>query len=298
MEDRKYKHWVFTLNEDIDDMEDNFEDKLESFLKTFCKTYVFQKEKGEKTQRTHLQGYFQTIVRKRHPTLLSMFKILMLESHTNISSLTLERMMGTQEEARAYCTKTDTRIGQPRSFGFLMPYEASDLKLFLNKDSWYPWQRELSEILFQSELGKVPIKIKDADDRTLIWIFDQYGCSGKSKFVKHVCFNEQENTCKLAFGSSTQLRSACISAGPRQLYFIDLPRTLGRDDNIYDIISTAEDIKNGFLVTSMYGLYKSLIFEPPHVVIFSNTLPPKDSMSHDRWQVYRMMLGNYLEKDI
>jgi len=198
-------------------------------------------------------------------------------------------MMGTEEDAVAYCTKTDSRIGAPIYYGYLMPYEASDLKIFDNQNIWYPWQRRLSKNLFINELGQLPMKLSEPDDRTLWWIIDMGGKSGKSKYVKHICYHLPDDACKLAFGSSAQLRSACISAGPRQIYLIDLPRTLGRDDNIYDIISTAEDLKNGFIVTSMYGIYKSLMFNPPHVVIFSNTVPPKDSMSPDRWKVGRII---------
>jgi len=290
MEEKKYSKWVFTWNNDnvVDLSPDIEKDHLEKILSSFCKSYVFQ---VERETRTHYQGCFVTKVRKRKSTILALFKQQLEPTNQEsfVKNLTIERMMGSTEDAVAYCTKTDSRIDTPVYNGSLMPYTASDLKIFDNPSVWYPWQKQMAKILFKTPLGTLPIKMTEPDDRTLIWVVDQLGCSGKSKFVKHICYNLPEQACKLAFGSSTQLRSACISAGPRQVYFIDMPRTLGRDDNILDIISTAEDIKNGFIVTSMYGLYKSLIFEPPHVVIFSNTWPPNNTLSADRWDVYLMI---------
>ncbi|AUM61699.1 Rep [uncultured virus] len=276
MEDRKYKYWVFTWNEDLDS-ERLLE--LEAFLKTFCDSYVFQKEKGETTGRLHLQGFLQLKVRKRHPTLLSLFKM----KFENINQLTIERMMGTKEEAIAYCTKTDTRISRPRYYGFPTPYEASDLQIFNNSVNWYPWQKSFMELIFNKDLT-----IKEPDDRTIIWIQDLMGNSGKSKLVKHVCFNYPEESCKLSFGSSTQLRSACITAGPKKLYFIDVPRTLGKDDDINDLISVIEDIKNGFVVSSMYGKHQQMMFDPPHIVVFANVFCPQNALSSDRLRQFTL----------
>jgi len=274
MEDRKYKHWMFTWNEELDS------DKLvelEAFLKTFCKSYVFQEEVGEKTGRRHLQGYFETNIRKRHPTLLSTFSM----KFGDVTQLTIERMLGTKEEAVAYCTKTDTRISRPRCYGFPTPYEASDLQIFNNTVNWYPWQKSFMELIFNNDLT-----LKDPDDRTILWIHDLMGNNGKSKLVKHICYNYPEEACKLSFGSSTQLRSACITAGPKKLYFIDVPRTLGKDDDINDLISVIEDIKNGFIVSSMYGKHLQMMFDPPHIVVFANVFCPPNALSSDRLEEY------------
>lgn len=285
MEDRKYKHWVFTINE-------YFEDELyplEKFLKTLCTSYVFQEEKGEKTGRDHIQGYFQLKIRKRQKSLLNDFHRFYTQHYGGntaqatecLRHVTISRMLGTQDEAIAYCTKTDTQISKPRTFGLLTQYNASDLKIFDNSATWYPWQKSLMEILFNKDLT-----LTEPNDRTIIWVQDLMGNSGKSKLVKHICYNYPEETCKLAFGSSTQLRSACIAAGPRKLYFVDVPRTLGKDDDISEIISVIEDIKNGFVVSSMYGKYQQLMFDPPHIVVFANIHCPSGTLSNDRLEQY------------
>ena len=274
MEDRKYRHWMFTWNQEFTD-EELLE--IESFLKTFCKSFVFQEEKGEKTLRVHLQGYFETIVRKRHSTLLASFNMKFGHLPFDVGQLTLDRMMGSQDEAIAYCTKPDTQMRKPRLFGILTQYEASDLKIFDVSSNWFPWQKSFMELIFNKDLT-----LKDPDDRTILWIHDLMGNNGKSKLVKHICYNYPEEACKLSFGSSTQLRSACIAAGPKKLYFIDVPRTLGKDDDINDLISVIEDIKNGFMVSSMYGKHQQMMFDPPHIVVFANVFCPENALSGDR----------------
>lgn len=295
--DRKYKHWVFTWHTSaIGEISQN---SLEKFLKDFCESYVFQEERGEETGRLHLQGYLCTKVRKRHSSLLALFHAWIKKEVSSgaaeamLSMLTIERMMGTKEEAIAYCTKTDTRESSPRSYGLPIPYEASDLKVFDNSVNWYPWQKSFMELIFNKDLT-----LKDPDDRTIIWIHDLMGNSGKSKLVKHVCFNNPEESCKLSFGSSTQLRSAAITAGPKKLYFIDVPRTLGKDDDINDLISVIEDIKNGFIVSSMYGKHQQMMFDPPHIVVFANVFCPPHALSGDRLKTFTIIYeeGAYVNK--
>lgn len=65
-----------------------------------------------------------------------------------------------------------------------------------------------------------------------------------------------------------------------------MPRTLGTDDSVNSIISALEDCLNGFLSSSYYGESKTLLMEPPHVVVFSNQQCPYDKMSSDRWKAF------------
>lgn len=286
MEDRKYRHWVFTYNDTLCEPQRLL---LQKFLKERCDSYVFQEERGEEKEREHLQGYFCTKIRKRHQSLLKEFKALFDSWREDvhgtmeweIEDLTIQRMMGTKEEAIAYCTKTETRIGNTYRYGILESYYASDLQIFNNSVNWYPWQKSFMELIFNNDLT-----LKDPDDRTILWIHDLMGNNGKSKLVKHICYNYPEEACKLSFGSSTQLRSACITAGPKKLYFIDVPRTLGKDDDINDLISVIEDIKNGFIVSSMYGKHLQMMFDPPHIVVFANVFCPPNALSGDRLEEY------------
>lgn len=284
-EENKYQNWVFTWNS----LESEVSvlpnaDSLNRFLEEEYELFVFQKEKGEETEREHYQGAFKTKIRARQGTLLKKFTEQFGPQLTK--GLTLNRMCGDWSENVAYCTKEDTRVGDKYySSVSLRKYSGRDLKIF--EENIYPWQQDLLKKIFTQ--GKT--HIKDPDDRKIYWYTDTNGNCGKSKFVKYLCFNNPSIT-KLSFGTAAQLRSSVVAAGPRKIYLIDIPRTLGSDDSLSSVISVLEDVKNGFVVSSMYGRNDVLMMDPPHIVCFSNQECPIHLMSLDRWEVYTISKGD------
>lgn len=86
-------NWVFTIN--------NPSDSCNPLQWPGVRFLIYQKEQGEKGTK-HLQGYVQFEKQKQ---LVSVKKV-----H---STAHWEVRQGTHEEAVAYCTKKDTRIGSP-----------------------------------------------------------------------------------------------------------------------------------------------------------------------------------------
>lgn len=285
MEEYKYKKWMFTWNSEND--ESIIEsDKLLEILESIAITFVYQKEK---VTREHYQGFFILSQRDRLKTILNKIKAkLPNDKKDYIKNLTLENMYGTIEEALAYCTKSNSRISETIYSNDIRPFIPQDLKLFDDKTLLYAWQCDIHKMLFNSIDFLKQSVITRPDDRTINVIVDEHGNSGKSKLVKYLCYNYEKDICKLAFGTAQQLRSAVISAGRKQVYILDIPRTLGLSDNIYDIISVVEDIKNGFICSSMYGKYEKLIMEPPHIIIFTNKAINPSLMSLDRWKSFKI----------
>lgn len=275
----KYRNWVFTWNADPSGMLFQ-QDELEDFLKQEMELYVFQLEQGEEANRLHYQGCFRTKIRKRQSTLLKEFDE---QFGTQTTYLTINRMCGTWDESYQYCTKDETRVKETAicQSVVLQEYEGKDLKLFEDEDNWHPWQRELYKKLFIQG----SFNLSTPDDREIVWITDTAGGTGKSKFTKLLCTSNHD-ILKLPFGTASQLRSAVICAGRHSCYLIDIPRTLGEDDDIYSLISAVEDIKNGYVVSSMYGKYQSLLMEPPHIIVFSNNKAPVSTMTSNRWLLY------------
>lgn len=274
-EDYKYKTWLFTWNETNDGYLIDPSD-LENVLKNLTTDFVFQKEF---VSRLHYQGFLRLENRVRKQTLLNLFKVYCATYQDDvIDNLTLLHTKGTDKEVISYVTKTESRIEEPRYSPGLLPYRFKDLAILSSRDRWYPWQDTLGKILL-TEYGT----LKEPDDRTILWIRDAAGNSGKSKLVKYYVHKFPQEIIKLPFGTATQLRSAICTAGPRKLYFIDIPRTMGRDEDLDSVYSVIEDIKNGFITTSMYGSFKQLLFDPPHVVIFANFDCPRHKLSADRW---------------
>lgn len=302
MVEGKFRNYVFTINSAGTNDEDLISPSLLSYTferakkENFISLYVFQLEKGEETGRLHYQGCLSTSYRIRKSTLLrKLFELISDVSREQydiaISQITLNPCQGTFEENFSYCTKSETRVG---SDYFCSPslrvYSGEDLNFLEDKDERYPWQSFLFSQIFEDN----EMDFKTPDSREIIWMYDSFGCSGKSLFSKYLCINHP-GIIKLPFGSSQQLRSAVISAGPRNVYLLDIPRTLGDDDSMNSIYSVIEDLKNGFVTSAMYGKFTQLIFPHPHVIIFSNMLPIREKLTSDRWSVYSI---TNIEKDI
>lgn len=270
-ETNKYSRWMLTVGE-VQDTYFPTPANMVSILKNISGKWHFQEELA--TSR-HYQCCFETTIRKRKSTLLNMIA----KEGFEISQFTLDPMRGSWEQAVEYCSKDETAAG--RTFSSEKKYSGTDIDLLDNSENRFPWQQDIIEEL----LDEGEVSFKTPNDRTIIWIKDPEGCSGKSKLVKWFAVNFND-VCKISFGSATQIRSALITVGPKTCYFIDIPRTLGQDESEDAVLSAIEDLKNGFLVAVMYGKYQSLIMDPPHIVVFSNSACPIKKMSTDRWKTF------------
>ena len=68
----------------------------------------------------------------------------------------------------------------------------------------------------------------------------------------------------------------------------DIPLDTDLPNASFQII---EDLKNGYLISQKYEVTRK-IFTSPTVVVFSNTYPPKELLSADRWNVYVAYLNS------
>jgi hypothetical protein len=161
--------------------------------------------------------------------------------------------------------------------------EELELTQFDNRDNWFPWQREIYDKIFNEKKN-----IKRADNRKIVSIIDDEGKKGKSTFLKWICHSNPKDFLKLGQGSASQLRAAVLNNGPKRCYFIDLPRTQGFYDKKTDLLSVVEEIKNGHVMSSMYGKGGVLMMPPPHIFIFSNEALNYQCLSKDRWEVYTL----------
>lgn len=281
MEENKYKSWCLTINE-LDQVPLPSKETMIKFFSKNCISYVFQLEKGLNTERLHYQCAFKLKIRRRKSTLINTVKALLLDER----AWTFSPMQGTYEEAYEYCTKSETAV---EPFVTNLPfYSGADVAFLEDPNKRYPWQEYLFKELFDNTIHC----IKTPDNRRIYYGYDPEGASGKSSFCKYLCTNNDSIT-KLSFGSSSQLRSAIIAAGAKKMYFIDIPRTLGKTDFFEDIISAIEDLKNGFVTSSFYGKNSVLIMDPPHIVIFSNRPCPVQMLSKDRWIQFNISKESY-----
>jgi hypothetical protein len=133
------------------------------------------------------------------------------------------------------------------------------------------------------------------DERCIDFIFDPKGGNGKSMLVNLLTEDPNSNCLRApqlatidrwtsAFVSQIQDYQLKNKKDPSTI-FIDLPRK--QDvvllDSLYPIL---ESLKNGYLETTFYGRHNKVPLKPPHIIVFTNTVPNMCALSKDRFRLH------------
>jgi len=256
------KFWCFTLNNyKIEDLE-----TLETSFHTFCHFWVFGKEKAPTTGMIHLQGYCEFKVKTRP---LEVTSLKQLKIHW-------EKRKGTRYQAYIYCTKeNDYKIGgiPPE------PDVGEEALECIKTEQLFKWQRDIVELIKEKP-----------DPRKIYWYVDRVGNTGKSELVRYLCIN---HNAILLGGKTNDMKYGVmkyIEKNKRnpKIILIDLPRTY---DNDYLSYAGIEEVKNGMFFNTKYES-EMVIFNRPHIVIFSNEEPKKENLTRDRWMVSEINLDD------
>lgn len=145
--------------------------------------------------------------------------------------------------------------------------------------NWQPWQSQL--------LHEIETYTSD-DDRTINWIWDPFGNSGKTFFVKHLA------DYKGAFVSShgnvrdlaTQLKETLKSQDEVNTALFNFTRQ-SKEHKIYQAL---ESIKDGLLCAQKY-LGGTITLPSPQVYVFANYFPDIYEVSLDRWLIRTITAG-------
>lgn len=212
------------------------------------------------TDRKHIQAFVKTKDKIRSRTLAA-------GSNMHLFGVEISPCSAAGRAAlEAYCMKTDSRVAGPWRFPLTQAYAGGDLY----RDP-YPWQKQLEEHL-----------LTPPDDRSIWWITDSEGNSGKSKFVKKMCFYHDAVYLSHA---RTENILALASQKISRIYLVDLSRTKPHDIAGDDLYAAIEQIKNGMIINTKYKV-STMFFDPPHVIVFSNTPPKTSALSRDRWKLF------------
>lgn len=258
----------------IKDKEINIEKNiLEEWFSKNCKKWVYQLEKS-KNNMMHWQCVISLNKKEFSKKVLSSISCYtgIKEDYINISpSLTGNTSFN-------YAMKEETRVDGPWSNKMLeenLPVET------LAFDKFYDWQK----VVFHIAMGK-------PDDRSIHWFYDSKGSRGKTQLTRMLLANHGKEVGVIpCVGTSNQLVSAIINMGMRKTYILDIPRAKSGgswDDRIADLMLTIESIKNGLLVSAMYGKLNQLLIPHPNVIVFSNWNIDHGGLSSDRWIKYDM----------
>lgn len=269
------KRWVFTWNADSLSGLPNRQNLIE-LLDRIAVEGVFQRERGLKTDRLHYQGRFvlkgNRLGKKR---LLEIFQ----EVFRDVTQLTLEPEI--LYDSTKYCTKEETRSGGPWYVGtksYKSKNQPAELKLRM-------WQQQLLE-----EIEEVDVSEKR--DRKVFWIQDNIGGAGKSTFLKYLSFGQKDwQVKKMPLDKPDRIRMAICKIVQKEdvdIFAFDFTRTRGEDVSNNNLFQIVEEIKNGHVVSVMYGNPMEVAMPSPHVLIFTNEKLEdyRDYLSEDRWQPY------------
>lgn len=150
------------------------------------------------------------------------------------------------------------------------------------------WEKNLSRyslLSLRPWQGEVIASIKGQDNRCVDVILDGDGGIGKTTLAKYMVANHMA-TYVPPFNDA-QDYMAFAMAKPSDCYIIDLPRAEDTK-KARGLWSAVEQIKNGYVYDKRYNFRDAWIGEPK-VLVFTNELPDKTSLSADRWRLYYVM---------
>lgn len=127
-----------------------------------------------------------------------------------------------------------------------------------------PWQQQLLEEVQ-----------KKADERKIIWYYDEIGNSGKTWMSKLLHVNHGA-----AYFTNGKNADITFAYSGEPIVIFDFSRS--NEDTInYGVI---ESIKNGIVFSPKYEA-RTKMFSSPHVIVMANFRPSFGKMSEDRWDI-------------
>ena len=240
--------WCFTLNNYTDDEISS----IVPLFRDFCKIAFFSKEVGE-SGTPHLQGYCEFKVKKR--------PISVFGSATN--RIKWIKSKGDMKSNLDYCSKSSPLYF---SIGIPKPIKTITTNMFYN------YQQEIYDIIQE-----------EPDDRTINWFWESNGKTGKSSFTKYLCVH---HSAIVLNGKASDCFNAILdyiktnNGNAPEIIIFDIPRC----QSDYISYQAIEKIKDGCFYSGKYegGM---CLFNPPHIICFSNYYPNYDAISHDRWNI-------------
>ncbi|AXH74131.1 MAG: putative viral replication protein [Cressdnaviricota sp.] len=272
---------------------DLFED-----VPAFVKYAVYQREIAPETGKKHYQGYAEfnnTIKMNRIKAWLGD------DAH-------LEKRKGTNEQARNYCMKPDSRDDTddsgPFEHGTFSATTAgartdiADACAYAKENGISACADMFPEVYakywkgIQAYLAAIKQKPTDKDfeprpwqskilaeldkpisERTIYWVHESRGNIGKSRLAHHLCCEHG------AIELHGKVADMAYGYNDEPIVIFDLART--QEDCYKHLYAFAEKLKNGRFFSPKYESGMRL-FEPPNVIFFANFAPPTDAWSADR----------------
>lgn len=159
-------------------------------------------------------------------------------------------------------------------------------EIYCRKEGDYTGAGFPAPLKYISELrewqGNLCIRLdKDPDDRKITWIVDLAGGKGKTALCRYLCI---KRGAILLGGKAADMKYAIAEL--EEIPNIIL-MNLTRSQEDYVSYQGIEEIKDGIFFTTKYKSGMK-IYNPPHVVVFSNWEPKTEKLSADRWNIIHL----------
>ena len=225
--------------------------------------YVFQIEGYGKHDTPHLQGYIES------PSLMAR------EEFGLPSQVHFQVRKGNRIQNIKYCTKIEER--KWRTKPFCSPAFESllqeDTRIILPED-FFPWQKMVFDVINGPRCN-----------RTIHWVFDLLGNTGKTEFVRHMSTFHGAITVK---GTAADIAYKVVDKINKtgrnpEIIVVDIPRKLDKPLSYQGI----EELKSGKFDSTKYA-GGDANYNPPHFWLFANWEPDTSAFSPDRLVVHEL----------
>ena len=260
--------------------------RLENVNKNYTdiEDFMGQLETGTETSIPHYQLAIKANSLCTKKKVLEAFE-QKIEGHINV------QIQFNLDDMKNYCSKETNFISEQYS-GKIYKHQwqmdflerKPQLKEVLNNP--YIWQ----EFVRKELLDKVP------DDRTVDWIIDPVGNTGKSSFARAYVSEVPTDGILMKIDNLDRMELTLIKKienyrmkhykDPKVIFF-DFPRA-SDSSKIISATALMEDAKSGHLETTFGGKHKEIDISDVHIIVLSNNAPDLSVLSVDRWRLWRL----------
>lgn len=226
------------------------------------KKYTFQLEQGEKKKLFHYQVRISLQVKAFENKVVSLFK-------EDFGSLKFSfKVLLTSSACRKdtfYVTKADTRILGPftdENYVYI-PRDVANMKILR------PFQQSVVNIL------------NNYDERKINCIVTFSGNLGKTRLCRYLMIHCGAMILPIGKDYRDVLRMA-YDVGKKPVYLVDMPRAFPKK-SLAEFFGALETLKSGYSFDDR-NCFKYRLFDPPRILLFTNTIPNMEWLSQDMWE--------------
>jgi len=285
MTNKNTKYWFFTWETNVTQRKLPTKERLKYFLDATADYAQFQEERGALKGKLHYQGCFELAgSRQSKKVTLDLFK----DNFKNVAGLTLSKVFS-KDAVMKYTSKQETQVSETVYCGKKEMY-STEIKSLCNKQ----WQQDLFDRMKKVKYDDTLPDSQRLRKRSIYWLEDPKGGSGKSEFITWLRAGQKDLICRLLpMDSVDRLIHAVTEITKHEkvdVFMIDDTRTKGDNTSFSNMFEAIERIKNGHVVSTMYGRYAEVMYARPQILFCTNRRLDdyRQSLSLDRWYQYEI----------